>query len=243
MRETRSGGGGVGGSGAGVWDDGGDDVCDVCGRKGSGEGEGGADWAADREHANLHCGWGDGSGGSGDGGRDLCGREGSGAWVWEGSGADGGAVCAGPVCGRRGSADVPDWGPRTVAGRWEGGVCRPERRAGEDPRISDRVGGSGSSVAGAGGGEGSGGGGAGGGGRRQEAGGVLHGERRRSRGRSRGSWGKRGTAAGIYEPEPAGVHGAGGVCAFGEGAVDPQWEGGSEGVAEAGGGSICGAQV
>src|SRR5215470_15237378 len=94
MREARSGGGWVEEGGACIWTDGDDDVCDGERGGGSGEREGSADRACDREHGGIRSRWRAGGGRDRSAWRDLHWWEGSGAWVWEPGGDDWGAVRA-----------------------------------------------------------------------------------------------------------------------------------------------------
>src|SRR5205085_5728163 len=150
-----------------------------------------------------------GAGGAGQGDRGAVQRRGRiRTRISESAGADGGAICAGPVRGEERRAAVPDRGPGEMAGGREPGVRREEGPAGEDPWIPDRVGRDRGGTAGACGGEAGGGGDA----RRpggREASGGLRDQRRGEPGKEerREEWGW-GAVAEIFEVAAAGIHGS-----------------------------------
>src|SRR5262249_47728588 len=93
--------------------------------------------------------------------------------ISEPSGADGGAVCKGPVQHGWARPDVPDGGSGTVARGWDDRGSGTQRSPGEDPGIPDRGGGEGGAAGEARGGERGGGDRGGGCAGREAPGGVC----------------------------------------------------------------------
>src|SRR5216683_2481569 len=86
----------------------GNDRCHILARNKSPVWNGDPDWSSHTEYSVACVGLVGRSCAGGSGGGNLYRRSRGSAWISEAAGVDGRAVCAGPLCGGNGSADVQD---------------------------------------------------------------------------------------------------------------------------------------